>query len=158
MFTTIFMTCLFFSHSLSCLSQLCLSTNLNLRGEWFRDSFTGPVMTDRPAFELPHQMTLGNMATLDLSPGLITEQFSHSQGIYFFLDFSSLCPAGIPGYHWLQLTHYLLGKIPWKRKWQPTPVFLLGKSHGQGTLAGYSPWGRRVRHKLVTKQQQLKVL
>ena len=27
--------------------------------------------------------------------------------------------------------HYLVGKIPWRRKWQPTPVFLLGKSHGQ---------------------------
>ena len=34
-----------------------------------------------------------------------------------------------------------VGKIPWKRKWQPTPLFLLGKSHGQRSLAGYSPWG-----------------
>ena len=34
-----------------------------------------------------------------------------------------------------------VGKIPWKRKWQPSPVFLLGKSHGQRSLAGYSPWG-----------------
>ena len=31
-------------------------------------------------------------------------------------------------------------KIPWRRKWQPTPVFLLGKSHGLSSLAGYSPW------------------
>ena len=29
------------------------------------------------------------------------------------------------------------------RKWQPTPVFFLVKSHGQRNLAGYSPWGRR---------------
>ena len=35
------------------------------------------------------------------------------------------------------------GKIPWRRKWQPTPVFLPGKSHGQRNLAGYSPWGRK---------------
>ena len=34
------------------------------------------------------------------------------------------------------------GKIPWRRAWQPTPVFLPGKSHGQRSLAGYSPWGR----------------
>ena len=34
-----------------------------------------------------------------------------------------------------------VGKIPWKRKWQPTPVFLPGKSHGQGSLMGSSPWG-----------------
>ena len=33
------------------------------------------------------------------------------------------------------------GKIPWRRKWQPTPVFLHGESHGQRSLAGYSPWG-----------------
>ena len=34
-------------------------------------------------------------------------------------------------------------KDPLKRKWQPTPVFLPGKSHGQRSLAGYSPWGRK---------------
>ena len=34
-----------------------------------------------------------------------------------------------------------VGKIPWSRKWQPTPVFLPGKFHGQRSLAGYSPWG-----------------
>ena len=34
-----------------------------------------------------------------------------------------------------------VGKIPWRRKWQPNPVFLPGKSHGQRSLAGYSPWG-----------------
>ena len=33
-----------------------------------------------------------------------------------------------------------LGKIPWKRKWQPTPVLLPEKSPGQRSLAGYSPW------------------
>ena len=32
-------------------------------------------------------------------------------------------------------------KIPWGRKWQPTPVLLPGESHGQRSLAGYSPWG-----------------
>ena len=32
-------------------------------------------------------------------------------------------------------------KIPWRRAWQPTPVFLLGESHGQRSLAGCSPWG-----------------
>ena len=33
-------------------------------------------------------------------------------------------------------------KIPWRRKWQPTPVFLHGEFHGQRSLGGgYSPWG-----------------
>ena len=36
-----------------------------------------------------------------------------------------------------------VGKIPWNRKWQPAPVFLPGKSHGQRNLAGYSPWGHK---------------
>ena len=34
-----------------------------------------------------------------------------------------------------------VGSVPWRRKWQPTPVFLSGKSHGQRSLMGYSPWG-----------------
>ena len=39
------------------------------------------------------------------------------------------------------------GKIPWKKEWQPTPVFLLGEFHGQKSLSGYSPWGqKRVGH------------
>ena len=35
------------------------------------------------------------------------------------------------------------GKIPWKRKWHSTPVFLPGELHGQRNLVGYSPWGRK---------------
>ena len=45
--------------------------------------------------------------------------------------------VGRPGFHpWV-------GKIPWGRKWQPTPVPLPGKSHRQRSLIGYSPWGRK---------------
>ena len=36
-----------------------------------------------------------------------------------------------------------VGKIPWRKTWQPTPVLLPGESHGQRKLAGYSPWGHR---------------
>ena len=40
-----------------------------------------------------------------------------------------------------------VGKILWRRKWQPSPVFLSGEFHGQKRLAGYSPWGSQgVRH------------
>ena len=46
-------------------------------------------------------------------------------------------------------------KTPWRRKWQPTPVFLPGESHGQKILVDYSPQGRkRVCYTLATKQQQ----
>jgi len=50
----------------------------------------------------------------------------------------------------------LVRKIPWRRKWQPIPVFLPGKSHGQRSLVGYSPRGcKRAEYNLVTKQQGL---
>ena len=47
-----------------------------------------------------------------------------------------------------------VGRIPWRRKWQPTPVFLPGKSHGQRSLAVYSLWGhKRVKNNLATERQ-----
>ena len=51
----------------------------------------------------------------------------------------SACNAGDPGFDsWL-------GKIPWRRKWQPTPAFLPGESHGQRSLVAYSPWDCKSR-------------
>ena len=53
----------------------------------------------------------------------------------------SACNAGTPRFDpWL-------GKIAWRRAWQPMPVFLPTESHGQRSLVGYHPWGhKRVRH------------
>ena len=50
-----------------------------------------------------------------------------------------------------------VAKIPWRRKWQPTPVFLPGKSHRQRSLDGYSICGHRARHYLMTKQHLIQV-
>ena len=36
-----------------------------------------------------------------------------------------------------------IGKIPWRREWLPTPVFLPGESHGQRSLMGYNPWAHK---------------
>ena len=48
--------------------------------------------------------------------------------------------CGRPGFHsWV-------GKIPWRRAWQPTLLLLPGEFHGQRSLPGYNPRGRRVRH------------
>ena len=45
-----------------------------------------------------------------------------------------------------------IGKIPWRRKWHPTPVFLPGKSHGWRSRAGCSPWGhKRAGHGWTTE-------
>ena len=43
--------------------------------------------------------------------------------------------------HWRSRLDPWVGKIPWRRKWQPTPIFLPGKFHGCRSLAGYNPWG-----------------
>ena len=45
------------------------------------------------------------------------------------------------------------GKTPWRRKWQPAPVFLLRKSLGQRRLEGYSLWG----HKQLDTVEQLRM-
>ena len=44
-------------------------------------------------------------------------------------------------------------KIPWRREWLPTPVFLPKESHGQGSLVGYSSWS----HKEMDTTEQLTV-
>ena len=60
---------------------------------------------------------------------------------------NSKCPQNFPV---IYSKHY----IPWRKKWQLTPVLLPGKPHGQRSLAGYSPWSRkRVEHDLAAKQE-----
>ena len=43
--------------------------------------------------------------------------------------------------HFMHFSHFIL--YHWRRKWQPTPVFLPGESHGQRSRAGHDPWGHR---------------
>ena len=62
-----------------------------------------------------------------------------------------------PPVRWRRGFNPWVGKIPWRRKWQPTPVFLPGRSHGQRSLVGYSPWScKEVRYDWMTKQQAKK--
>ena len=50
-------------------------------------------------------------------------------------------------------------KIPWRRKWQPAPIFLPGESHVQRNLMGYSPWGRkRIRYDLAAEHAHTQFL
>ena len=58
-------------------------------------------------------------------------------GIAFLWDWNESWPFPVL---WPLLSHRVR-KIPWRRKWQPTPVLLPGKSHGQRNLEGYSPGG-----------------
>ena len=60
-------------------------------------------------------------------------------------------PGGSDSLPTMQETRFDLrvGKISSRRKWQPTPVFLPGKSHGERSLAGYSVGSQRVKHDLA---------
>ena len=64
-----------------------------------------------------------------------------------FLDFSTfqvvLVVKNPPANYKRHSFNPWVGQISWRRNWQPTPVFLPGESHGQRSLAGYSPQGRK---------------
>ena len=83
------------------------------------------------SFVVLPQACLGNLGSFTVHKG-----FPHRS-----VHKESACNAGdlglIPGFNsWVE-------KIPWRRNWQPTPIFLPGKSHWQRNMAGYSPWGRK---------------
>ena len=76
--------------------------------------------------------------TLTKNLEIITRVICYLWGTHDDLDGKeSACSAGdpdlIPG----------LGRFPWRRKWQPAPVFSPGESHGQRSLVGYSSWHRK---------------
>jgi len=50
-----------------------------------------------------------------------------------------------------------IGKIPWRRVWQPTPVFLPGESYGLRSLVGYSPWGCKESDTIEVTEQACKL-
>ena len=72
-------------------------------------------------------------------------------------------PAGLPGWLrgresaccWRHGFNPRVGKIPWRRKWQPTPVFLPGVAYGQRSLAAHSPRGREESDRAEQQQQQV---
>ena len=63
---------------------------------------------------------------------------NYFQGFPWWLRWQSVClQYRNPGFDsWV-------GRIPWRRKWQPAPVLLPGKSLGRRILVGYSPWGHK---------------
>ena len=82
---------------------------------------------------------------------------------YYFFDFLKNHLKGFPGtsgkehacqcrrHKWLGFDPWV-GKIPWRKAWQPTPAFLPGESHGQRSLTGCAPWGsQRAGHNRATE-------
>ena len=70
--------------------------------------------------------------------------------LLYILEFC--LPIFCLGLLYLYSSEIWIRKIPWRRKWQLTSVFMPGKSHGLRSLVSYSPTS--VRHNSVTKQQQ----
>ena len=83
-----------------------------------------------------------DLVNLSLDLGICILGFSHGSD-----SKESTCKAG--NLAWV-------GKIPWRRAWQLTPVFLSREFHGQRSLVGYSPWGHRVRQDWATNTFTLK--
>ena len=78
--------------------------------------------------------------TLEDEPQRLEDVQYATEGASLVAQMVKRLPTGRPRFDpWVR-------KIPWRRKWQPTLVFLPGKSHGQRSLVGYSPggWSQRV--------------
>ena len=91
-----------------------------------QDSSMFPQCTERPPIPFPQR------------PSLLSLSFANHLGLPWWLQTVKNLPA-------MQETRVdpQVRKIPWRRKWQPTPVFLPGEFHGQRSLAGCSPWGHK---------------
>ena len=96
-------------------------------------------------------------------PGMLQPMVSQRVGHNWATELNWSCIQSLPW--WLRSKEFAcqcrrhnfnpwVKKIPWRRKWQPTPAFLPGKSYSHSCLVGCSPWGHeRVGHDLATKQQ-----
>ena len=80
------------------------------------------------------------------------EKYCRALGLRDYLGICTHVSRGLPRWHSGKEMRLLMqetrvqsriGKIPWRRKWQPTAVFLPGKSQGQRSLVDHSPWGRK---------------
>ena len=109
---------------------------MTLRGQ--KHHFQEPILTQRQS--------------LDQTPGWWVSECLPSFNLYlrWFLLGTKGFPGGASGEepagqgrrHKRRGFDPWVGKIPWRRAWQPT-VFLPGESHGQRSLVGYNPWGRK---------------
>ena len=106
------------------------------------------ILRDHVNSLVPHHLELASTADLCLQQLLTVESYYNYPSPFMgFPDDSagkeSACIAGDTGDASLILWS---GRSPGGGKWQPTPVFLPGKAHGQRSLAGYRPKVHRVRH------------
>ena len=116
--------------------QAPLSIGFFRQEYWSGLPFPSPGDLPDPGIKLKSPALAGGFFT--------TEPLGKPTGTLCFI-FINLFPGGSDGRVCLQYEKAgfdpWVGKIPWRRKWQPTQVFLPGKFHGWRSLAMYSPWG-----------------
>ena len=95
---------------------------------WYLGHFHYLLFMDIAAVSIPVQIS-------------VLRVFSSLLGLLVHIPSSSAVknPSAVPQTQETRM-HLWDGEIPWRRKWQLTPVFLPGELHGQRSLAGYSPW------------------
>ena len=109
----------------------------------FRPQLYYPLFRERFSDPLPTQ----HVFTLKFS---VLLSYTLLQGFPWWFRWWRIClQCGRSG------SDHCVGKIPWRRAWQPTPVFLPRESHGQRSQVGYSPWGCRVRHEPLSTAHTL---
>ena len=69
--------------------------------------------------------------------------FNFFNSLLYLLCFVTQLVKNLPAVQETQVRSLGQGRFPWRKKWQCTPVFLLGKSHGHRSLVGGSQWGRK---------------
>ena len=96
---------------------------------------------------------------ISFSRGIFPTQGSNLHLLHWQVGYLPLVPPWKPANAEDMSSTSGLERFPWRRKWQPTPVFLPRTSHGQRSLVGYSPWGwERVRLDFVPKTTIFKII
>ena len=165
-------TMIFISLKISLLPYQCSLEHASETSQLLRPcglvSFSSSETYQRSQFQLSNSLSFSKSPLSELTDNHSTLQELLPQGVSgvlsgfkeknldlsgspsFTLDISDISVAS-----WWLSGKVAIRKIPWRREWHPTPVFLPGKSHGQKSLAGYSPWkSKRVVQDLETKQQR----
>ena len=110
-------------------------------------TMSGVILSASPPYLLNYHNNITNNNGLDWVFHTCQAPFKSSTRIFLFNNCVglSLVAQVVKNLRAMQETwvRSWVGKIPWRRKWQPTPVFLPGESHGQRSLVGYSPWSHK---------------
>ena len=113
------------------------------RGKWDENDTSFKVFQQHEDIKILQKIRLYLRTLISISYLLkykyFLMSFNHVYSISGGISGKPACQCRRHKRHWFNLW---VGKIPWRRAWQPSLVFLPGESHGHKSLVGYSPWGR----------------